>query len=181
MYNTAAGQRHRQCVLSTRGGYIETFGRCIVALMARLRYTCTCMRGTWLRIAHFEALSHLILADCYHTLGFSRPRGSFDASVGTAGFRVFPQFDSVAGVVKTPTSGCVLSNENANVFPGKTSLSPRPTAFGPSNEGLFNGLHGKVGMTTVHHLEKCDLGVSGEVDVLCAIVGTPPFGVFGRD
>jgi hypothetical protein len=36
-------------------------------------------------------------------------------------------------------------------------------------ERVLNGLHGKVGVTTVDHLKKSDLGVTGKVNVLGAI------------
>ena len=43
------------------------------------------------------------------------------------------------------------------------------TEVGLSVEGLFNGLHGKVGVTAVSNLPECDLGVTREVDILSAI------------
>ncbi len=36
-------------------------------------------------------------------------------------------------------------------------------------EGVFNGLHGEVGVTTVDHLEEGDLGVTGQVNILRAV------------
>jgi hypothetical protein len=36
-------------------------------------------------------------------------------------------------------------------------------------ERVFNGLHGKVGVATVHLLEESDLGITSEVDILSAV------------
>jgi hypothetical protein len=43
------------------------------------------------------------------------------------------------------------------------------TEVGGSVERIFNGFHGKVGVTTVHHLEECDLGVTCEVNILGSV------------
>jgi hypothetical protein len=40
---------------------------------------------------------------------------------------------------------------------------------GSAVEGVLNGLHGKVGVTTVHNLEKSNLWVTSKVNVLSAI------------
>jgi hypothetical protein len=40
---------------------------------------------------------------------------------------------------------------------------------GGTIERVLNGLHGKVGVTTVNHLKEGDLGVTGKVNVLGAI------------
>ena len=34
---------------------------------------------------------------------------------------------------------------------------------------VLNGLHGKVGMSAINHLEKCDLRVTSQVNILGAI------------
>jgi hypothetical protein len=36
-------------------------------------------------------------------------------------------------------------------------------------EGVLNGLHGKVGVTTIDHLEEGNLGIPSQVNILCAI------------
>ena len=36
-------------------------------------------------------------------------------------------------------------------------------------EGVLNGLHGKVGVTTIDHLEEGNLGVPSQVNILRAI------------
>jgi len=40
---------------------------------------------------------------------------------------------------------------------------------GRTIERVLNGLHGKVGVATVHRLEKSNLGVTGQVNILGAI------------
>jgi hypothetical protein len=49
------------------------------------------------------------------------------------------------------------------------SASHLATESGRTVEGVLNGLHRKVSVTTVDHLEKGDLGVTSEVNVLGAI------------
>ena len=41
--------------------------------------------------------------------------------------------------------------------------------FGVTVEGLFDGFHRKVGVTTVHYFEKADLRVTGKEHILCAV------------
>jgi hypothetical protein len=36
-------------------------------------------------------------------------------------------------------------------------------------EGLFNRFHGKIGMTPVNDFKKCNLRVSGQVDILSSV------------
>ena len=43
------------------------------------------------------------------------------------------------------------------------------TEAGRAVKGVLDGLHREVGVTTVHYLEECDLGVTGQVNVLGAI------------
>ena len=40
---------------------------------------------------------------------------------------------------------------------------------GRAVEGVLNGLHGEVGVAAVHHLEEGNLGITGQINVLCAI------------
>jgi len=47
--------------------------------------------------------------------------------------------------------------------------SDTATKIGLAVEGLFNGLHGEVGVALVGHLPESDLGVAGQVNVLGAI------------
>jgi len=49
------------------------------------------------------------------------------------------------------------------------SASHLATEAGRPVEGVLNRLHRKVSVTTIDHLEKGDLGVTSEVNILCAI------------
>jgi len=40
---------------------------------------------------------------------------------------------------------------------------------GRAVEGVLNGLHGEVSVAAVHHLEEGNLGITSQIDVLCAI------------
>lgn len=40
---------------------------------------------------------------------------------------------------------------------------------GGTHESLLDIFHGEVGVATVDHFEEGDLGISGEIDILCAV------------
>jgi hypothetical protein len=40
---------------------------------------------------------------------------------------------------------------------------------GGTVEGIFNGFHGKVGVTTIYNLKKSNLRITSKVNILCAI------------
>jgi hypothetical protein len=49
------------------------------------------------------------------------------------------------------------------------STGDTASKIGLTGEGLFDGLHGKVGVASVGHLPESNLGGSGKEHVLCAI------------
>jgi len=91
--------------------------------------------------------------------------------------------DLLSGEIEPPGIDVAVSIEAlANLRESDLEVSPvgeiSVPAYGAGNpapeisltvEGLLNGLHGEVGVTTVRHLPESDLGVSCKVDILCAV------------